>query len=377
MEKIYLDYSATTPINSEVLSTMMPYLTTEFANADSVYEVGRNSSYALDDARRKIASLIRANPEEIYFTSGGSESDNWAIKGIAFANKNKGKHIITSSIEHPAIINACKWLEENGFTITYLPVDNNGLVSTTVLEQAIKNDTILVSIMSVNNEVGSVQNIKELTKIAHDKGVYFHTDAVQAVGYEDIGVKETNVDLMTISSHKFFGPKGVGFLYVKKGVLLEKLIHGGHQERSMRGGTSNTPLVVGMAKAMEIALYNAKENSAKVEKIRNLFEEKILETIPNVCINCKENRVAHNSSITFYGIDSSVLLFRLDMEGVFASAGSACSSGSLEPSYVLKAIGLSDEDAKSTLRFSFSHLTTEEEILIAVEKIKTCVESLR
>ena len=377
MEKIYLDYSATTPINSEVLSTMMPYLTTEFANADSVYEVGRNSSYALDDARRKIASLIRANPEEIYFTSGGSESDNWAIKGIAFANKNKGKHIITSSIEHPAIINACKWLEENGFTITYLPVDNNGLVSATALEQAIKNDTILVSIISVNNEVGSVQNIKELTKIAHDKGVYFHTDAVQAVGYEDISVKETNVDLMTISSHKFFGPKGVGFLYVKKGVLLEKLIHCGHQERSMRGGTSNTPLVVGMAKAMEIALYNAKENSAKVEKIRNLFEEKILEIIPNVCINCKENRVAHNSSITFYGIDSSVLLFRLDMEGVFASAGSACSSGSLEPSYVLKAIGLSDEDAQSTLRFSFSHLTTEEEILIAVEKIKTCVESLR
>ena len=377
MEKIYLDYSATTPINSEVLSTMMPYLTTEFANADSVYEVGRNSSYALDDARRKIASLIRANPEEIYFTSGGSESDNWAIKGIAFANKNKGKHIITSSIEHPAIMNACKWLEENGFTITYLPVDNNGLVSTTALEQAIKNDTILVSIMFVNNEVGSVQNIKELTKIAHDKGVYFHTDAVQAVGYEDISVKETNIDLMTISSHKFFGPKGVGFLYVKKGVLLEKLIHGGHQERSMRGGTSNTPLVVGMAKAMEIVLYNAKENSAKVEKIRNLFEEKILEKIPNVCINCKENRVAHNSSITFYGIDSSVLLFRLDMEGVFASAGSACSSGSLEPSYVLKAIGLSDEDAKSTLRFSFSHLTTEEEILIAVEKIKTCVESLR
>lgn len=377
MKKIYLDYSATTPINSEVLSAMTPYLTTDFANADSVYEVGRNSSYALDDARRKIASLIGANPEEIYFTSGGSESDNWAIKGIAFANKNKGKHIITSSIEHPAIMNTCKWLEENGFTVTYLPVDKNGLVSAIDLEQAIKNDTILVSIMTVNNEVGSIQNIKELTKIAHDKGVYFHTDAVQAVGYVDINIKDTNVDLMTISAHKFFGPKGVGFLYVKKGVLIEKLIHGGHQERSMRGGTSNTPFVVGMAKSMEISLSLAKENSEKTEKVRNLFEEKILELVPNVCINCKENRVAHNSSIIFYGVDSSVLLFRLDMEGVFASAGSACSSGSLEPSYVLKAIGLSDVDAKSTLRFSFSHLTSEDEVVSAVEKIKTCVESLR
>jgi cysteine desulfurase len=356
---------------------MQPYFIEAFANADSVYEEGRKSSYALDDARRKIANLIGAKPEEIYFTSGGSESDNWAIKGVAFANKNKGNHIITTAIEHPAVMNTCKWLQENGYTVTYLPVNSNGVVSKSDLENAIKDDTILVSIMSVNNEVGAIQNIKELALVARERGVYFHTDAVQALGYENINVGETGVDLLSLSAHKFFGPKGIGILYVKKSVCIEKLIHGGHQERSMRGGTSNVPLAVGMACAMDSALKNASENPNKTRMIRDYFEELITSQIPEIKINCRESRVAHNSSVTFRGVEASVLLFRLDMEGVFASAGSACSSGSVEPSHVLKAIGLTDEEAKSTLRFSFSHKTTKEEVVLAVEKIKTCILSLR
>lgn len=377
MKKIYLDYSATTPISLSVKNAMTPYFTEYFANADSLYDWGRQCAYAVDGARRTIASLISAKPEEIFFTSGGSESDNWAIKGIAFANKNKGNHIITSQIEHPAVMNTCKWLENNGFEVTYLPVDKNGLISEETLSNAIKDTTVLISVMTVNNEIGTIQPICSLAKIAKEKGVYFHTDAVQAVGYENINVKETNVDAMSLSAHKFFGPKGIGILYIKKGTRIDKLIHGGHQELAMRGGTTNVPLIVGMAQALKDCMSNSNECNVKVGQLKDRFEKRILSEIPNTYVNGGCNRVSHNCNITFVGVEASVLLFRLDMEGVFASAGSACSSGSVEPSHVLKAIGLSDADAKSTLRFSFSTLTTDEEIDRAIEIIKKCVNSLR
>ena len=376
MKKIYLDYSATTPLSDNALTAMTPYFAMNFSNADSLYGWGRNCASAVDSARRKIASILKVKPEEIFFTSGGTESDNWAIKGIAFANKDKGRHIITTQIEHPAIINTCKWLENNGFTITYLPVDKNGLVDEHELKNAIRNDTILVSIMYVNNEIGCVQPIENLAKIAKERNVYFHTDAVQAVGYESVDVDILGVDLMSLSAHKFFGPKGLGILYVKKGVRIDNLLHGGHQELSKRGGTTNTPLIVGTSCALEDATEKIKANNQKVRTLRDYFENKILTQIPNAYVNGGAKRVAHNSSITFVGIRSSVLLFKLDMEGVFASAGSACSSGSLEPSHVLKAIGLSDEDATSTLRFSFSTLTTQDEVDKSVEIIKKCVLSL-
>ncbi|MBE5731507.1 MAG: cysteine desulfurase [Clostridiales bacterium] len=377
MQKIYLDYSATTPLSDLAFNAMKPYFSHVFANADSLYEWGRECAYAVDGARREIASLIGAKPEEIFFTSGGSESDNWALKGIAFANKDKGNHIITTQIEHPAIINTCKWLENNGFEVTYLPVDKYGLVNENDLKHAIKPQTILISVMFVNNEIGTIQPIKKLASIAKEKNVYFHTDAVQAIGYEDVNVSELNVDMISLSAHKFFGPKGLGVLYVKKGTRIDNLVHGGHQELAMRGGTTNTPLIVGTATALKNAISEKDKVRAKVEALRNRFEKRILNEIPNTYINGNSNRIAHNCSVTFVGVESSVLLFRLDMEGVFASAGSACSSGSIEPSHVLKAIGLSDVDAKSTLRFSFSMLTTVQEVDFAVDVIKKCVSSLR
>lgn len=377
MKKIYLDYSATTPVSDLVFNEMKSYFSHTFANADSLYEWGRECAYAVDKARREIAGLIGAKPEEIYFTSGGSESDNWAIKGISFANKNKGNHIITSQIEHPAVINTCKWLEENGFEVTYLPVDKYGLVSENDLKNAIRPQTILVSVMLVNNEIGAIQPICNLARIAKENGVYFHSDAVQGVGYESIDVNVLGVDLMSLSAHKFFGPKGVGILYVRKGTKIDKLIHGGHQELAMRGGTTNTPLIVGTACALKKAIEDIEVANEKVNAMRNRFEKRVLTEIPNTYANGDNKRVAHNCSITFCGIEASVLLFRLDMEGVFASAGSACSSGSIEPSHVLKAIGLSDADAKSTLRFSFSSLTTDDEVDKAVDVIKKCVQSIR
>ncbi len=377
MQKIYLDYSATTPVNDSVYNGMKPYFFDAFSNADSLYEWGRECAYAVDKARREIASLIGAKPEEIYFTSGGSESDNWALKGIAFANRCRGNHIITSQIEHPAVLNTCKWLEKNGFEVTYLPVDKNGLVNETDLIKAIKPQTILVSVMLVNNEIGTVEPIRRFVDITQKYNIYFHTDAVQAVGYEEINIQHLGVDMMSLSAHKFFGPKGVGVLFVKKGVNIDNLIHGGHQELSMRGGTTNTPLIVGTAIALKEVMKERGEINEKVKAMRNHFAERILSEIPNTRINGNAERVAHNCSVTFRGVEASVLLFRLDMEGVFASAGSACSSGSIEPSHVLKAIGLSDLEAKSTLRFSFSSKTTEIEVDRAIEIIKKCVESLR
>lgn len=377
MKKIYLDNSATTPISKVVLNAMMPYFDEQFSNADSLYEWGRQCAYAVDGARRKIAKLIGCKPEEVFFTSGGSESNNWAIKGVAFANKFKGNHIVTSQIEHPSVINTCKWLEVNGFNVTYLPVDKSGRVSPSSLADAITDKTILVSIMTVNNEIGSVQPIDELVKVAKEKNVYFHTDAVQAVGYENTDVSKSGVDMMSLSAHKFFGPKGIGVLFVRKGTVIDKLIHGGHQELSMRGGTTNTPFVVGLARALDESVSKIQENQAKVSALRDKFEKRILTEIPNTYVNGGNKRVAHNSSITFKGIEASVLLFRLDMEGVFASAGSACSSGSVEPSHVLKAIGLSDDDAKSTLRFSLSAFTSDDDVDNAVDIIKKCVSALR
>ena len=377
MKKYYFDNSATTQLDEDVFEKMRPYFSTSYGNANSVYSLGRESSYAVDTARRNIANALSCKVDEIYFTSGGTESDNWAIKGVALANKNKGNKIIVSSIEHPAVINSCKWLECFGFEIVYLPVNNDGVVNVSTLEEAIDNNTILVSIMTANNEIGTIQPIKELCSIAHKYGAYFHTDAVQAVGYVDINVKDTDVDLLTVSAHKFYGPKGIGFLYVKNGIKIDKLIHGGHQEKSMRGGTTNTPLIIGLTESFVQAVNSIKNSVENVGKIRDYFIKKIEEKIPDVKINGNEPKLAQNANVTFVGVSATALLFNLDMKGVLCSAGSACASGSVSPSYVLTAIGLKTEDALSSLRFTFSKHNTLNEVDEAVEIIKDCVLSLR
>lgn len=377
MRKFYFDNSATTQLDEDVFEKMRPYFSMCYGNGNSVYSLGRESSYAIDTARRNIANALSCRADEIYFTSGGTESDNWAIKGIALANKDKGNKIIVSSIEHPAVINSCKWLEGLGYEIVYLPVDINGFVSATALENAIDSNTILVSIMTANNEIGTIQSIKELCAITHKHGAYFHTDAVQAVGYVDINVKNTGVDLLTVSAHKFYGPKGVGFLYVKNGIKIDKLIHGGHQEKSMRGGTSNTPLIVGLAESFVRAINSVDSSVESVSRIRDYFVSKIVENIPDVKINGGEPKLAQNANIAFLNVSATALLFNLDMKGVMCSAGSACASGSVSPSYVLTSIGLKNDDALSSLRFTFSKYNTLQEIDEAVKIIKDCVLDLR
>lgn len=377
MNKFYFDNSATTQLDVDVFEKMRPYFCEQYGNANSVYSLGRDSSYVIDRARRDIANALSCKVDEIYFTSGGSESDNWAIKGVALANKNKGNKIIVSSIEHPAIINSCKWLENLGFEVVYLPASKEGFVTISSLQEVIDNHTILVSIMTANNEIGTIQPIKELCDLSHKYGAYFHTDAVQAVGYVDVNVKSTNVDLLTVSAHKFYGPKGIGFLYVKNGVKIDKLVHGGHQEKSMRGGTSNTPLIVGLSTSFVRAVNSLDMNVASVGKIRDYFVSKILENIPDVYINGAEPKLAQNANITFKGVPATALLFNLDMKGVMCSAGSACSSGSVSPSYVLTSIGLKMDDALSSLRFTFSKYNTFDEVDEAVKIIKDCVISLR
>ena len=376
MKKYYFDNSATTQLDQDVFEKMRQYFTLQYGNANSVYSLGRESAFAVDTARRDIANALSCLPNEIYFTSGGAESDNWAIKGIALANKDKGNKIIISSIEHPAIINSTKWLENLGFEVVYLPVSPEGFVTVSALKGVIDDKTILVSIMTANNEIGTIQPIKELCAIAHEYGAYFHTDAVQAVGYVDINVKNTNVDLLTVSAHKFYGPKGIGFLYVKNGVKIDKLIHGGHQEKSMRGGTTNTPLIVGLSQSFVRAIDCMESNITNVGKIRDYFIEKIVREIPNVIINGDEPKLAQNANVTFVGVTATALLFNLDMKGVMCSAGSACSSGSVSPSHVLTALGIKIEDALSSLRFTFSKYNTFDEIDEAVIIIKDCVTSL-
>ncbi len=378
MKHIYLDNSATTRLDDEVLKEMMPYLTEEYGNASSIYKLGRNTRNAVETAREKIAKAINAEPDEIYFTSGGTESDNTTIRGIAYNNKKKGNHIITSKIEHPAILETCKQLEKEGFEITYLNVDKNGIIDFEQLKNSIKETTILISIMFANNEIGTLQPIKEIGTIARENNIYFHTDSVQAVGSIKIDVKKMNIDSLSMSAHKFYGPKGIGALYIKKGITFQKFMNGGHQERNKRAGTENVPAIVGMGKAIEIAYRDLEKHTKQIKELRDYYINQVKEKIPYIKINGDmEKRLPGNSNISFRFIEGEGLLLNLDLKGICASSGSACTSGSLDPSHVLLAIGLPHEIAHGSLRISIGKYNTKEEIDYLVENLVEIVGRLR
>lgn len=376
--KIYIDHAATTPCDKRVVDAMLPYFTNEFGNADSQHFFGRDTANAVAFARDTIAELIGCKSNELYFTGSGTEADNWALKGVALHNRAKGNHVIISSIEHHAILTAADWLENNGFNVTRLPVDSTGIVNPVELEQAIDEQTTLVSVMYVNNEVGTIQPIKELAKIAHKHGALFHSDCVQAMPYIKIDVKDLGVDLLSMSGHKFYGPKGIGALYIRNGVKLDKLISGGGQERSQRGGTTNTPMVVGMAKALQIAVSEMDENNAKIAKLRDRFVDRVSAEIPYVRFNGnKEHRVPSVANFSFEFVEGEGILMLMDRHGVAVSSGSACSSGSLDPSHVLLAMGVPIEVSHGSIRFSFGKDNTMEEVDYTVEALKDTIAKLR
>ncbi len=376
--EIYMDYAATTFIKPEVLEEMNPYLTQYFGNPSSIYHISRKTKAAVDIARDRIASAINSRGDEIYFTSGGSEADNWAIKGIAFANRDRGNHIITSCIEHHAVLHTCEYLEDQGFEVTYLPVNEQGIIKIDDLKNAITDKTILVSIMFANNEIGTIEPIKEIGEICREKGIIFHSDAVQAVGNVPIDVKDMKIDLLSMASHKFYGPKGMGALYVKKGIKIHNLIHGGAQERARRAGTENVAGIVGMGKAVELAVGNMKNESRRLESLRDKLIEGLLK-IPGTRLNgaVGDKRLPGNVNISFEDLEGDVLLMSLDSLGVCASSGSACSAGAIEPSQVLISIGLSKEMAKGALRLTMGSRTTEEEVDYLLEVIPGIIERIR
>ncbi|HEY5584896.1 MAG TPA: cysteine desulfurase NifS [Ruminiclostridium sp.] len=375
---VYLDHAATTYVKPEVFESMKPYFSEHFGNASSIYSIGRDSKKAVEEAREKVAKAIGAQSREIFFTGSGSEADNWALKCIADANKKKGNHIITSAIEHPAILGTCKFLEDKGFEVTYLPVDSEGIISLEQLKEAIKDSTILISIMFANNEIGTIQPIQEIGEIAREKGILFHTDAVQAVGNIPIDVEKMNIDLLSLSGHKFYGPKGIGALYIRKGVKISSFIHGGQQERGKRASTENVPAIVGLAKAIEMATENIDAYNKKLVNLREKTIEGIMAKVPYVRLNGhSSSRLPGNVNISFQFIEGESLLLMLDMKGVYGSSGSACSSGSLDPSHVLMAIGLSHEIAHGSLRLTFGDENTEEDVDYLLEVIPTIVSKLR
>lgn len=377
-KRIYLDYSATTPTKKEVLDEMMPYFSELYGNPSSIHSFGRESKKALDFARDRIAKAIGATSKEIFFTGGGSEADNWAIKGIAYANRQKGNHIITTKTEHHAVLHVCQYLEKNGFEVTYLDVDEYGMIDLNQLREAITDKTILITIMFVNNEIGTIQPIKEIGKVAKERGIYFHTDAVQALGNVSIDVKELGVDLMNFSSHKIYGPKGVGAIYIKKGVKLHPLIHGGAQERKKRAGTENVSAIVGFGKAVELAVENLDGHIVHLNKLRDKLIKGIQENIDYVKLNGHPTeRHPGNVHVCFEFIEGESLLLSLDMVGIAGSSGSACTSGSLDPSHVLMAIGLTHEIAHGSLRLTVGDFTTEEDIDYVIENLKVIVDRLR
>ena len=379
MEKlIYLDNAATTATRPQVLEAMLPYFGEYYGNAASIYRFAGKSTKAVDEARRTVADALGAKKGEIYFTGGGSESDNWALKATAFAKKEKGKHIITSKIEHHAILHTCQFLEKNGFEVTYLDVDENGLVQPEKLEQAIREDTILVSIMFANNEIGTIQPIAELARIAHKHGALFHTDAVQAFCHVPIDVNELEIDMLSASGHKFGGPKGVGIMYLRDTVKIGSFIHGGAQERGKRAGTHNTPGIVGFAKAVELATANMAERARKETELRDYLIDGILAKVPYTRLNGhRTKRLSNNANFSFRFIEGESLLILLDQHGICGSSGSACTSGSLDPSHVLLAIGLPHEIAHGSLRLTLSAETTKEEIDYTIETVAKIVERLR
>jgi cysteine desulfurase len=374
---IYMDNAATTQVYPEVFDAMKPYFTEFYGNPSSIYSFAGNSKKAVEDARKTIADFLGARTEEIYF-SGGSESDNWALKATADAYANKGKHIITSKIEHHAILHTCEYLEKKGFEVTYLDVDENGFVNPADVEKAIRPDTILVSIMTANNEIGTIEPIAEIGKIAKDHGVLFHTDAVQAFGHIPMNVDEMNIDMLSASGHKINGPKGIGIMYIRKGVKIGSFVHGGAQERQRRAGTHNVPGIVGIGKAVELARDNMKERMEYETKLRDHLISRVMEEIPYAKLNGdKVKRLPNNVNVCFRFIEGESMLILLDQNGVCGSSGSACTSGSLDPSHVLLAIGLPHEIAHGSLRLTLSEKNTMEEVDFTVDKLKGIIERLR
>ena len=378
MRTVYLDNSATTKTDEVVIKEMLPYLTENYGNPSSIYKIGRENKNAVEEAREKVSKVLNCEPSEIYFTAGGSESDNTAIRGIAYSYKNKGNHIITSKIEHPAVLETCKQLEREGFEVSYIGVNEKGILNIDELKNAIKPTTTLISIMFANNEIGTIEPIKEIGQIAKENRIFFHTDAVQAVGSVKIDVKEMNIDSLSMSAHKFYGPKGIGVLYVRKGIRFNKFINGGHQERNKRSGTENVAGIVGLGKAIELAYEDLDEHNKKIKELRDYYVEQVKEKIPYIKINGDmEKRLPGNSNISFKFIEGEGLLLNLDLKGICASSGSDCTSGSLDPSHVLLAIGLPHEIAHGSLRISIGKYNTKEEIDYLVENLVEIVNRLR
>ena len=379
-KQVYMDYSATTYTKPEVLEEMLPFFTENFGNPSSLYSFSDKTKRAVNIARERVAKAINAEKNEVFFTSGGSEADNWALKGIAYANKNKGNHIITTKIEHHAILHTAQFLEKEGFKVTYLPVDKDGFVSVEDVRAAITDETILVSVMFANNEIGTIEPIKEIGKLCRENKIYFHTDAVQAIGHVDIDVKDMNIDLLSMSAHKFYGPKGVGALYIRNGVKIQNLIHGGGQERGKRASTENIAGIVGLGKAIDLAVKNMPEENKKLARLREKLINEFEKRIPEVKLNGPRDmnrRLPNNVNFSFIGIEGETLLLDLDMNGIFASTGSACASASLDPSHVLLSIGLPHEIAHGSLRLSLGAKNTEEDVDYVLEILPKIIKQRR
>lgn len=375
---IYLDHAATTGVKEEVLKEMLPFFSIEFGNPSSLYTIGRKAKRAMEQARERVARAINAKPKEIYFTGCGSESDNLAIKGIAHSLKSKGNHIITSKIEHHAVLNSCKTLEQEGFEVTYLNVDKDGFINLGELQNAIKDKTILITIMTANNEIGTIEPIEEIGKIAKANNIYFHTDSVQAIGNIKIDVQKMNIDSLSMSAHKFYGPKGVGALYVKENVPFKKLQDGGHQEKNKRAGTENVAEIVGLGKAIELADKNIEEYNNKLLELRDYYISEVEKNIPEAKLNGhRKKRLAGNANISFKGIDGGDLLLKLDEKGICVSTGSACSSGSTEPSHVLTAIGLEPEYLRGSLRVTFGNENSKEDVDYLIKNLEEIIKIWR
>ena len=378
MKNVYMDYSATTFVKPEVLEEMLPYFTEKFGNPSSFYGISRETKKAIDKAREQVAKTLNCRPDEVYFTGGGSEADNWAIKGIASAHKNKGNHIITTKVEHHAVLHTCEYLEKNGFDVTYLDVNEEGFINLEDLKNAITDKTILVSIMFANNEIGTIQPIKEIGEICSEKKVFFHTDAVQAVGNVPVDVKEMNIDMLSLAGHKIYGPKGIGVLYIKKGIKIDNLIHGGGQEKNRRAGTENIASIVGLGKALELATDNLEEHMKKMIALRDKLMDGLLE-VPYTRLNGPrgDKRLPGNVNVCFRFIEGESILLSLDFKGVCASSGSACTSGSLDPSHVLLAIGLPHEIAHGSLRLTMGEGSTQEDVDYVLDVVPPIIERLR
>ena len=376
--RIYVDNAATTKMNAAVAEEMIPFMTEFYGNPSSIYLEGREAKRAVEKSREQVAKAISAEPKEIYFTGSGTEADNWAVRSAASAYSNKGKHIITSSVEHHAVLHTCQDLEKQGYEVTYLPVDEYGRVSVEDLRNSIRPDTILVSIMFANNEIGTIMPVKKIGAVCRENGVLFHTDAVQAIGMCEINVEELNIDMLSLTAHKFHGPKGAGALYVRQGVKLTPFITGGAQERGKRAATENVPGIVGLGKAIELAAENIPERQKKLSELRDYYIEKVLNKIPYSRLNGHpKDRLPGNANISFQFIEGEGMLLRLDMKGISASSGSACTSGSLDPSHVLLAIGLKHEEAHGSLRVSFDETNTKEQVDYIVDELADIIELLR